>query len=112
MFNELTETCGAKVDVSRSRRIIRITSDKDTCCDAFKSILRILENIHGVNFSFPPEPHQKVPHSDKPTLLKESLINQIERETGTIIRKIPHPTSNLKGVLTQVFLSNLVFTFG
>lgn len=103
MFNRVAETYGAKVDALQSRHIIRITSDRDTCCDVFKFILETLEKINGVDFYLPPEPPKgRSQFLDEPNSLKESLIQQIEELSGTIIRRIPHPTSKRKGVPRQV----------
>lgn len=104
MFNRITETYKAKVVVSRSRKIIRITSYKNTCYDIFKSIFQTLENIHSVNIYLPPEPPEKLLRSDATTVLKDSLIQRIEHDTGTTIRRALPTTSKRKGGLGQVFL--------
>lgn len=104
-FHRITETYGAKVDVSRSRRIIRITSYKTTCSDIFKSILQTLENIKGADFYLPSVPSKKSsPLSGEPTELEESLVKKIALDTGTIIQKVPDSTLKRKGFARQVFL--------
>ena len=112
MFKKAVKSYGAKVDVSQSRNVIRITSDRDTCCDVFKLIHRALENIYDVDVYLPPEPRSTgSPWLDEPKLLSESLIEQIEQLTGTAIRQIPRLKSKRKDDDRQVYPRNPTYTF-
>lgn len=104
MFNRITETYGAKVDVSQSRRLIRITSYKNICSDIFQSILQALENIKAVNFCLPCVPSKKSLPSGAPTGLEDSLIKKIALDTGTTIERVPNSTLKRKGFVRQVLL--------
>jgi hypothetical protein len=99
MFKKAAEAFGAKVEASRPDNIIRITSDKDTCGDMFRFIHYTLEKIRSLNISLPPEqPRSRTPWLDEPNFLSESLIQQIEQLTGTVIRRITHTKWNRKGL--------------
>ena len=104
MFNRITETYGVKVDVSRFRRIIRITSYKNTCSDVFKCILQVLENIKSVNFYLPSAPSNKSLPSGAPNRLEDSLVKKIALDTGTTIETVPDSSLNRKGFVRQVLL--------
>ena len=104
MFNRTTESYGAKVDVSRSRNIIRITSSKETCCDVFNFIVRTLENIQDVQFYLPPVPQKNLLPAYTRRILESSLIKKIEHDTGTVIQRVPHSIPKSRGKLRKVFL--------
>lgn len=120
MFERLIETGEAKVYVSKSKHLIRITSDKETCCNVFKSIFQTLENINVVSIFLPPGPLSKGPCPHINIEVPKFIIKQIERVTDTIIctdspsasKKKSFRSSKGMGLPNQVFLYNLTFTFG
>lgn len=98
MFEKAAEAFGAKVEASRLDNVIRITSDKDTCADMFRFICYTLEKIRGLNISLPcKQPTSRTPWLDEPNFLNQSLIQQIEQLTSTVIRPINHSKWDRKG---------------
>lgn len=53
MFKTLSEQYGAKIDISQSQHIVRLTGDYVTCSDLSKMIYYMLEKIQIVELDLP-----------------------------------------------------------
>ena len=80
----MSETYGAKIQASRHDRVVRVTSDHDTCLDVLKVIIFTLENIRSAEIE--PTP----PNSDSKTVpyfqTDIAMLNQVEQLTNTVIK--------------------------
>ena len=80
----MSETYGAKIQASRHDRVMRVTSDHDTCLDVLKVIIFILENIRTSEI----EP--KLLKTDHKTALHfepdTDMLKQVEQLTNTVIK--------------------------
>lgn len=93
ILKQMSETYGAKIQASRQDRVVRVTSDHDTCLDVLKVIIFTLENIRSSEIEpTPPSSDPKtVPYlqNDTPTL------KQVEQLTNTVIKA--ESTANRRG---------------
>ena len=80
----MSETYGAKIQASRHDRVLRVTSDHDTCLDVLKVIIFIIENIRTSEI----EP--KLLKTDHKTTLHfepdTAILKQVEQLTNTVIK--------------------------
>jgi len=85
ILKQISETYGAKVEVSPQRQAIRVTSDYETCLDILKLIIHTTENIRSSLVNFPADFRPKL-RSSNPLKEYEVIIQQIMQSTNTIIR--------------------------
>ncbi len=79
----MSETYGAKIQASRHDRVMRVTSDHDTCLDVLKVIIFILENIRTSEI----EP--MLLNTNLKTALyfeHDTMLKHVEQLTNTVIR--------------------------
>ncbi|MCJ1467228.1 hypothetical protein MMC07_005851 [Pseudocyphellaria aurata] len=84
----LAQQYEAKIDVSRSYAVLRVTADFDTCGEVFKSILYLLENIHMNEITLPLDKFsfgQGAKHEEMPI---QSLLDQVAKVTSTALRPL------------------------
>ena len=80
----MSETYGAKIQASRHDRVMRVTSDYDTCLDVLKVIIFILGNIRTSEI----EP-KLLNTNPKAALYFEpdtTMLRQVEQLTNTVIK--------------------------
>lgn len=94
MLRTTVKSYGAKLDLLQSHHVLRITSDRETCCDIFETIHRTLENIDSVEVDLYAEP----------AFLNESSIKQIEQLTNTVIQRISRSMRQRKDFKRKVHL--------
>ena len=84
ILKQMSETYGAKIQASRHDRVVRVTSDHDTCLDVLKVIIFTLENIRSAEIE--PTP----PNSDSKTVPyfqnDIAMLKQVEQSTNTVIK--------------------------
>ena len=84
ILKQMSETFGAKVEASRQDRIIRITSDQDTCLDVLKVFIFTLEKIRTSMIQLPMlERHTRTSSRAEKG---DMLLKQVEQLTNTVIR--------------------------
>ena len=84
ILKQMSETYGAKIQASRHDRILRVTSDHDTCLDVLKVIIFMLENIRTSEI----EP--KLLNTNLKTAIyfepDTTMLKQVEQLTNTVIK--------------------------
>ena len=84
ILKQMSETYGAKIQASRHDRVMRVTSDYDTCLDVLKVIIFILENIRTSEI----EP--KLLNMNLKAALyfqpDTTMLKQVEQLTNTVIK--------------------------
>ena len=84
ILKQMSETYGAKIQASRHDRVVRVTSDHDTCLDVLKVIIFTMENIRSSDIE--PTP----PNSNSKTVqyfqTDTTMLKQVEQLTNTVIK--------------------------
>ena len=92
IFKKLSEQYGAKLDISKSQHIIRITGDYTTCSDLSKLIYVMIEKIRSADIELPPVPEGPLRYKDSSLAMSRSIlkdksyIQRIEELTNTLIK--------------------------
>lgn len=87
-MGSLAQQYEAKIDVSRSYAVLRVTADFDTCGEVFKSILYLLENIHINEITLSLDKlsfRQDAKHEEMPI---QSVLDQVAKVTSTALRPL------------------------
>ena len=84
ILKQMSETYGAKIQASRHDRVVRVTSDHDTCLDVLKVIIFILGNIRSSEIQPTPlnPDSNTVPYYQTDT----AMLKQVEQLTNTVIK--------------------------
>lgn len=84
ILKQLSESYGAKISASKKNRIIRVTSDYDTCLDVLKIIVLTLENVRAEEYDLPVQfkRHRRSEDFHEPG---QTMLRQVEQLTNTII---------------------------
>lgn len=91
IFKRLSEKYEAKIDVARSKHLIRLSADHATCIELSKLVMFLLENIRHDELYLTPF-RSSSPNSQYATAVQRLqsdrvLFDRIQRITSTIIRK-------------------------
>ena len=104
ILKQMSETYGAKIQASRHDRVVRVTSDHDTCLDVLKVIIFTLDNIRSSEIE--PTP----PNSDSKTVpylqTDTAMLKQVEQLTNTVI-KAEFTANRLENVSSRCRVSGL-----
>ena len=84
ILKQMSETYGAKIQASRHDRVVRVTSDHDTCLDVLKVIIFILGNIRSSDIEpIPLNPDSKIVSYYQ---TETAMLKQVEELTNTVIK--------------------------
>lgn len=91
IFKRLSEKYEAKIDVARSKHLLRLSADHATCTELSKLVVFLLENIRRDELDLTPL-RSSSPNSQYMTAVERLdsdrvLFERIEKITSTIIRK-------------------------
>lgn len=91
IFRRLSGKYEAKIDVARSKHLIRLSADNATCTELSKLMVFLLENIRHDEMDLTPL-RSSSPDSQYMTAVKRVqsdrvLFGRIEKITSTVIRK-------------------------
>ena len=92
IFKKISEQYGAKLDISKSQHIIRITGDYTICSDLSKLIFFMIEKIRSADLELPPVPESPLRYKDSSSAIARSILNdksyiqRIETLTNTHIK--------------------------
>ena len=86
MFQSLTQKYGAKIDISRSRHLIRITANFADCLEIYKLIYVTVNNISCEYVDLPPKDRLSI--LARNVLSDQNSIDQLCNLTATLITPI------------------------
>ena len=91
LFKKLSEHYSAKIDISQSQHIVRITGDYAICSDLAKLIYFMIEKIESVDLELPKATNiMRYKNSSATTarsaLNDRSYVEHIEKLTSTLIK--------------------------
>ena len=95
LFKQLSEQYSAKIDISQSRHIVRITGDYAICSDLAKLIYFMIEKIESLDLELPTLTNV-MRYKDSSTatarsaLSDRSYVEHIEKLTNTLIKTNRH----------------------
>ncbi len=84
-MKQLSESYGAKIDASPRNRILRVTSDYNTCLDVLKVIVLTVENIRSVEFDLPVQLKKDL-YSGNFHEPGQGMLRQVQQLTNTVIQ--------------------------
>ena len=85
-MRSLAQQYDAKIDVSRSYAVLRVTEIVDTCGDVYKSILSVLENIRMNEVNLPLDGLSAGTGEKREEIPIRSLLDRVEKVTSTAIK--------------------------
>lgn len=85
-MRSLAQQYDAKIDVSRSHAVLRVTAEFDTCGEVFKSILYLLENIRMNEVNLSLDAISAGTGEKREEISIRSLLDRVEKVTSTAIK--------------------------
>ena len=87
IFKRLSEKYEARIDVARSKHLIRLSADSATCNELSKLVVFLLENIRHDEMDLTPLRSSSPDSQFKRIQSDRDLFERIEKITSTVIRK-------------------------